>query len=310
MAVSNTMRLLNVLLLLRNTSRPLTRAEIMRQVDGYNDGDDDSAQRKFERDKSSIRRLVKLEVVEGEDGLEDSYRIDEKATFMPEIPLTGDEQIVMHLASKAWGDLFVQQAANAGAIYSGVAEARTVRAIFAANEKHFAELNQANIEHRVVEFDYFSRSSSEVKHRVVDPWILALHDDHWYLYGLDHESQSPRLFRLTRIRSAITTTGESISSPAPTDIDISAIFDAYQRTEPEPTVARIRVPVRECANLRIMCSKVLNEGDFDVLEIVYIDGYRLSRQIALVADRAQVLEPAHLRAQVDEIISATVRSNS
>ena len=309
MAVSNTMRLLNVLLLLRNTSRPLTRAEIMRQVDGYDDDNDDSAQRKFERDKKAIRRLVKLEVVEGEDGLEDSYTINDKETFMPEIPLTGEERIVMHLASKAWGDLFIQQVANAGSLYSGVAEEQTVRAIFAANEKHFRELNQANIEHKVVEFDYFSRSSNEVKHRIVDPWTLALHDDHWYLYGRDHESNEPRLFRLTRIRSLITTTDQGISSPVPPDIDVAAIFDEYQRTEPEPTVARIRVPVRECANLRIKCSKVLNEGDFDVLEHVYVDGYRLARQIALVADRAQVLEPDHLREQVDDIIKATVRSN-
>ena len=301
---------MNVLLLLLNASKPLTRDEIMKQVNGYVDEKDDSAKRKFERDKDSIRRLIKLDVVQGEDGIEDSYLIDKKATFMPDIQLTDEERVVMYLASKAWDDIFLHNDANAGAIYSAIEYKGPVKAILGSNEVFLAPLYKAVAMKKTVSFEYFSRTSNRITHRVVEPWRLVLHEAHWYLYGQDTSDSKPKLFRLSRIRSKIEITDMSVKSKAPEDVDVAEMFDAYQRTEPVPTIARIRVPVRTCANLRLSCESVFNEGDFDILEFRYVDGYRLARQIAFVADQVQILEPEKLRNEVDIIISKTLESNS
>ena len=55
---------------------------------------------------------------------------------------------------------------------------------------------------------------------------------------------------------------------------------------------------------------MLNEGEFDIIEITYDDSYHLSHQIALVADRAEVIQPEQLRDLVNDIVMATVRENS
>ena len=303
---------MNVLLVLLNSSRPLSRAEIITQVEGYGDPENESVQRKFERDKDDLRQYVKIVARKDPDGLIDVYWLDRSETFMPDLSLNGQERMLMALAAKAWGDAFIKQAANAGVVYSGIdtSEIDAVNATFGSNEDHVAVLTTAFIDRHVVEFDYFSRNSGSTSRRTVDPWQIALHDDHWYLYGFDHDNQAPRMFKLGRIRSSVHVKNQHISSQIPSDIDIQEIFDEYQTTETEPTIARIRIPVRDCANLRILCSKVLNEGAFDVIEITYLDSYRLSHQIALVADRAQVLEPQRLKDQVHAIIEATVRENS
>lgn len=312
MASTNMMRQMNMLLVLLNSSRPLSRSEIINQVDGYGDSDNESVQRKFERDKDDLRKYVKIVTKKDADGTLDVYWLDQSETFMPDLALTGQERMLMALAARAWGDAFIKQSANAGVVYSGidVGEIDAVHATFGSNEVHVASLTSAFIDRKVVDFEYFSRNSGSTSHRKVDPWQIALHDDHWYLYGFDHANQEPRMFKLGRIRSAVNVTDETISSQIPSNIDIQAIFDEYQRTETEPVIARIRVPVGDCANLRILSTKVLNEGDRDIVEILYVDSYRLSHQIALVADRSEVLEPEQLRTQVADIVDATVKENS
>ena len=312
MAATNMMRQMNLLLVLLNSSQPLTRAELISQVDGYGDPDSESVQRKFERDKDDLRKFVNIVTKKDGDGLLDVYWLDKTESFMPDLALTSEERMLMALAAKAWGDAFVKQAANAGVVVSGidVSEIDAVHASFGSNEKHLAVLMTALADHEVVQFEYFSRHSNEVGTRTVDPWHIALHDDRWYLYGFDHDKQAARMYKLGRIRGVVRQISQNISSIIPNDVDIQAIFDEYQRTELEPTVARIRVPVRDCANLRVNCSKVLNEGEFDIIEITYDDSYHLSHQIALVADRAEVIQPEQLRDLVNDIVMATVRENS
>ena len=303
---------MNVLLLLLNSSRPLTRAEIFQGVEGYGDDANQSEQRKFEHDKNNMRQSVALVVTKDPDTGIEAYSIDKRKTFMPDLSLSNEERILMALASRAWGDEFTRQAANVGVIYAGVTEQdlSELNLSFGSNEKHVSILMSAVIERKVIQFDYYSRNSDETATRTIEPWRVALHEDRWYVYGFDQVRREPRLFKLGRIRGLVRVLSEAVTENVPDDIDIKAIFDEFQQTESEPTVARLRVPIRDCANLRLQCNKVLNEGEFDVLEIVYTDGYRLAHQIALVADRVQVLEPARLRDDVNVIIQAAEEENS
>jgi len=309
MAVENTLRQLNLLLVLLNASVPLTRAQIFDRVAGYGPSDSEAAQRKFERDKKDLRSLLVFDESNPNDGASDTYAIDRKKSFMPDVPLDGDEKFLISLAIKAWRDAHIGQAASAGAVLSGAQWLRSgpIQAALGRDERHLAPLEKSILENRVVEFAYFSRSGGDTKTRCVEPWKIVLHQAHWYLFGYDQTVDQPRLFRFARIHGDVQGTDQEISVAPPQDIDPLDLLRGFQRTEAHEEVARIAVPFGDCANLRLLADEVVESSGSDVLNMKYIDGYRLAREIALVCDRAIVLEPKSLTDRVTEIMNTVLQ---
>ncbi|MHB8875137.1 MAG: helix-turn-helix transcriptional regulator [Myxococcaceae bacterium] len=60
-------------------------------------------------------------------------------------------------------------------------------------------LSRAIVEHREVEFDYFSSGRGQTEHRAVRPHELFCHRGQWYLAGYCLARAEDRLFRLDRV---------------------------------------------------------------------------------------------------------------
>jgi len=309
MAVDNTMRQLNLLLVLMNSQRPLTRSEIFNRVSGYSPFDSekelDAAGRKFERDKNDLRQYLVFNEVSPSGDSQSTYSIDLEQSFFAEVDLSEDELILVSLATGAWRDAHLGQSAAAGAIIAGP-EYRGGSNIFTAigrDERYLKPLEQAIVQKLTVEFEYYSRNSNETKVRRVEPWRLVLHQEHWYLFGFDYERESELLFRLSRISGDVKITKEQILNPSPQDSDPIEIIRSFQRTESAVQSALVRVPVADCANLRLLAKGFEESPSGDILTIDFDDAYSLSREIALVCDRVEVLSPTSLKERVTDLVN-------
>jgi proteasome accessory factor B len=99
-------RLLNLLALLLNATRPLTFEEIRARVPAYQQDDLASAKRMFERDKDALRDvgvpvdLTSTDVWEVEKG----YRIVKERYYLPDIDFTPDEMWALFVAAHTPGE--------------------------------------------------------------------------------------------------------------------------------------------------------------------------------------------------------------
>ena len=105
-AADKTERLLNLVICLLYTRKPLSKAKIRDAVPQYGSSASDEAfDRMFERDKDELRELGIPLVTEPYDILfddEPGYRIDRREYALPEISFAPDELAVLGLASRAW----------------------------------------------------------------------------------------------------------------------------------------------------------------------------------------------------------------
>ena len=101
-----TERLLNLVLVLLYTRRPLSKAQIRQLVPQYGQSASTEAfERMFERDKDELRELGIPLVTEDIDPLhedEPGYRIHQREYALPDISFEPDELAVLGLASRTW----------------------------------------------------------------------------------------------------------------------------------------------------------------------------------------------------------------
>ncbi len=113
MVAAKTERLLNLVICLLYTRRPLTKEQIRASVAQYaGTSSDEAFDRMFERDKDELRELgIPLVASPLDRFFEDEigYRIDRREYALPQIEFTREELTVLGLAAKAW-----EQASLAG----------------------------------------------------------------------------------------------------------------------------------------------------------------------------------------------------
>lgn len=97
-------RLVNLLVALLDTKRPLTREELRQRVGGYSD-DKDNFHRNFERDKDVLRQMgIPLVTEQVESGLDEpatGYRVPRHLYELPDPGLEDDELLALNLAVSA-----------------------------------------------------------------------------------------------------------------------------------------------------------------------------------------------------------------
>ena len=98
---------MSLLLTLRNTTTGLSAEELIDSVPGYFSSspatNPDSARRKFERDKDTLRELG-IEVTTTGRPEEPRYRIDEGDYALPALHLSAEQAACLSLAASAWRD--------------------------------------------------------------------------------------------------------------------------------------------------------------------------------------------------------------
>lgn len=226
-------RLLNLVIALRETRRPLLASDIRERVAGYGQPDQEAFRRMFERDKSDLRALGVPIETRPLDRWDDrmGYRILPSDYDLPPLGLEAEELAALALALEATG---LRQDAGAGLLKlqvdAGDAGSRGTKQRRAAgtievdlSAPHRPELMEAQITRTPVRFPY-RPLERDVEDRTVDPWALVHRRGRWYLVGFDHARQERRAYRLDRIAGPVRTAGQPGAFPAPPeDIDVDDV---------------------------------------------------------------------------------------
>lgn len=231
-------RLVNLVVALLDTQRPLTRDELRQRVGGYSD-DSSSFHRNFERDKELLRQMGIPVVTEPLPGNEPTdrltgYRIPRDLYELPDPGLDEDELLALTVAASAvafdgsgrgaattalW-KLAAVSARRADGAEAGVGGDATlgvsvgVRGVSedageGANEAASPPLADVPIDERVatlfsgVQQRRVARFEYNGVPRRVDPYRLSYRQGRWYLAGFDHGREDERLFRVDRVSGPV-----------------------------------------------------------------------------------------------------------
>lgn len=310
---AKTERLLNLTMSLLSSRIPLPKHRIRQLVEAYQVVESDEAfDRMFERDKEDLRSMGIPLVTEDIGVFEDEqgYRIDRRDYDLPPVELSADEMAVVGLASRVW----------AHATMAGTA-ATAWRKVAAGDEVHeepfvgvepqlggaepaFEPLKDAVLTSSTVRFDYARPGQGSGRPRLVEPWYLTAWHGRWYLVGHDLDREAPRVFRLSRISSTVTPTGEPASQPVPEDLDAVSMIAANE-DEPEPHPAVLRVRVGTGHQLRRRATSVTSiDAQWDRVGLEHGRLAGFAAEIASHGPDVVVEEPAALRDAVIERLQA------
>ncbi|WP_130865668.1 WYL domain-containing protein [Acidipropionibacterium timonense] len=237
MSAKRSERLVNLVIALLVTDRPLTRSTLRQTIEDYRQGSDDAFKRSFERDKEELRRLgidIRTVPLDTLAGAEVGYRIPRHEFELPAVQFTQPEADALGMAARVWRESVLDESSTAAlaklraaGVDPDTEAGLPTQVSSGADEAGFEELWGASLAGAPVEFTY-----REERVRHVDPWRLVLRRGHWYLLGRDRDADEPRVFRLSRITSSVRTTGEpgTVSRPDP-----ALVADHLRRLEPPPS---------------------------------------------------------------------------
>src|SRR2546422_5584807 len=185
-------RLIDLVALLLEARRPLTFDDIRQLIPAYQQQDQASAKRMFERDKDILREvgipveLAATDVWEVEQG----YRIRKDQYYLPEVAFTPDEVWALFVAAHAPG-----QSGEAEQAFQKLSTGTETNVLAAMAERtaapgvdpsgpHLGAIADALARRRAIRFKYRS-AQGKPSQREVDPYALVFRRGNWYLVGLD-----------------------------------------------------------------------------------------------------------------------------
>ncbi|MDA8080072.1 MAG: WYL domain-containing protein [Actinomycetota bacterium] len=228
-------RLLNLVMLLLDTRKPLSLDEIARRVGGFPDSP--AARHKaFERAKKELRELGIPIVTHQIPGVEQfGYQIDKSDMIIPDLRFSNDEASSLAAASAmvsfggGEGETALQKL---GCVVSG--QDATVASI--PSHPALFRLFEAMAARKVVLFTYRS------KLRNLDVYGISFRWGNWYLLGNERESGLVKTFLVNRIESEVEITGiDSLERPG--DFDISSRLPKNRWEIGEGDLVTVRVLV-------------------------------------------------------------------
>jgi proteasome accessory factor C len=176
---------------------------------------------------------------------------------------------------------------------------------------HFAEVTQALVERKQIQFDYSARTTGADESRKVSPQRLTHYRDNWYLDAWCHERKALRSFALERIRNA------RVSRMAARDISDTTLHDhfasAYGIFAGKPiATARLIFSAHRAQWVSEetwhpkQVGRFLDDGRYQ-LDIPYSDSRELMMDILKNGPDVEVVSPIALRRETQERLEATLR---
>lgn len=314
-------RLYSLTLALIQTEVGLTKEEIFSSIRGYRhdlekaggiDGNLESLDRKFNRDKDDLRKMgLQLDSAGSSEGDADfRYRISRKAFEWPEgTTLTAKQLQLLELAASVW-----EHAALSPDATSGITRLRAIAPAASRNlvtgiaprvttiEPSFAPLKRCIDELSTVSFLY-RKSNGDEAVRVVQPWQLTHTHGLWMLLGWDIERASARNYLLKRIHSKVESKGQSFEKPS--DEVIAKAKDEllahYQRN-----VAKIRVAPGTTASMHFETHNI-ESGE---VQINYMDLQLLAEELLEFGSSVQVIEPLELKEIMQQMLRRVIENHA
>lgn len=288
-------RLGDLLAYLLQSPRGRTMREILDEVPGYG-GYDPSARIQFERDKRMLRdQGVDVEVVTDGSG-EPRYRVDPERFYLPDLGLTEEESVALHLALCAVrleGADGTDVARRFGPGSEPAADCGLRLAL--PSSDLLPRLNDAVVRRRVVWFSYGGLV------REVEPYGLLFRDDFWYVSGLDRTRGATRNFRVDRIEGDVIV-GEAGAFERPAGYDPAGALpdQPWRLGSGQPIVTEVWVDALLAARAERDADAVAerrDDGSVVVrLEVTSVDGLR--SWLFGFLDHAVVLGPPEVRGAV------------
>ena len=294
-------RLLDLVALLLETERPLTRQQIRDDLPpGAYADDDASFRRTFERDKDELRDLglpIVLEAIPGSDGTRTGYRIH-RSEMEADLPALDPAELAsLALASAMVGfdeaapDVPIWMLGGTG----GVADLDRARPMAdVPGDSVVRDLMRAVTGGLVVSFVY------KGERRTVEPHRLVFTRGHWQLSGRDRRRLAGRQYRCDRFESGVEVGDERIQPP---DAPIEVRDDhAWQFGDAQPVPFRLLVDERHVTWLTgfLRSAEIVErraDGSIVVEELVREpDAFRSF--VLTFLDGAEVLEPAWFREEM------------
>jgi proteasome accessory factor B len=302
MSRRKTERLLNLVICLLATRRPLSAEQIRHAVPGYDAGNDEAFQRMFERDKTELREIgIPVEVHKDPWDDEPGYRIMRQAYELPEITLEADEAAVLGLAAQVWQRANLAEAASgallklrAAGVQTDESAAGPLELRVDTRDPAFPGLWEAVRDRRVVRFDYRAAGSEVLLTRTVEPWGVVSRRGRWYVVGHDRERDAPRVFRLSRINGPVVSVGPPGAVTVPPGVDIRSMVGYRDSLLPE-RAATVRVRQGTCQWLRQVGAVRPGDDGWDLVTLDFADAEWLAGSVVGFAADAEVLDPPDVR---------------
>ena len=301
-----TERLLDLLLCLVATSRPVSRATIRSVVPGYDDAPSEAAfERMFERDKDELRGMgIPIETVLDPSGDVEGYRAS-RDWALTEVRLNSQELAVIAIAASIWDEAVLAAPARNALRKLESVQPDPVRMLqpvagvrMQAQDAALLPLLAALRETRTVNFDYRAANGEEVTRRLVDPWGIVAKDGHWYLVGHDRDRGEVRVFRLSRIEGTVTVTAQPQVCPAPPGTEIGTLVG---QMSPQMQ-ARATVRVKAGAGAALRGQQPVDPFADAQIDVVAPTGGQLIGRICAAGDGAIAVAPEEFVDQVRECL--------
>lgn len=256
MSAQRTERLLNVLICLLDTSRPLTKQDIRSKIPLYSSCENDAAfDRMFERDKDELRALgIPLRTAETAGLDEVGYFVDPAQYRLDSAVFTEAELTVLGVAARVWQDSVLAPEAR-----SALTKVRAVQppntdspvgvrlSVPGAGAAGVREVLHAIDAGRIISFDY-PAGHSGVQRRTVQPWLLTFRHSKWYVTGFDVDRDAPRTFLLDRVLSKVSSKAPKKAFSVPADAADYAFSGGGHM--PEQLTIRVRFAETGSAHIR------------------------------------------------------------
>ena len=323
---AKTERLLNLVLCLLYTRRPLPKSKIRDIVPQYGDAVSDEAfDRMFERDKDELRELG-IPLVTAEIGGvwddEVGYRIDQREYALPDIEFEPDELAVLGLASRTWAHASLAGPAaqalrklKAAGIERDGDSLIGIEPRLGTSEPAFEPVKNAVVGQQTISFGYRTGGQGEVNTRTVQPWGLASWHGRWYLTGFDLDRTAPRVFRLSRIDGAVSVVRKAAAYTVPADHRAQEMIRTAVG-EQEPGTAVVRVREGRGQSLRRRGTAVDTgtgtgtEGEWTTLEVPFTDPYAFADEVSGYGADVVVQAPTDVRDLVVERLRGAVAAHA
>jgi proteasome accessory factor B len=295
-APSRVERVLNLLALLLDTKVPLTREELVRELDGYPEALS-AYRRAFERDKETLRGMgvpITTEMI-GDAG-EIGYRVRPDDYYLPDLGLTSEETAALRVAVSA---ISLGNQAGEGALMKlgGVGDESAAPIASLPIAPALATLFEAFRHRAVVTFVHRGRT------RTVEPWGLSSKRGQWYLVGYDRDREAVRAFRADRIEGDVSVGAtEAFRAPADFRPDDHVQDRPWLLGDDAPVTVRLAVDAaRRDAVLAALGTDAIIVADDDVtttVELAVTNAAALRGIVVGFLEHVELLEPNELRADL------------
>lgn len=316
-----TERLLNLVLVLLYTRRPLSKAQIRGLVPQYGQSASTEAfERMFERDKDELRELG-IPLVTEDIGAawddEPGYRIHQREYALPDLHFEPDELAVLGLASRTWA-----QASLAGPAAQALRKLRAagverdgdaligIEPRLRTSEPAFDAVKDAVVRRVPVRFPYRRPEDADATERHVHPWSLVSWRGRWYLNAFDVDRDAARVFRLSRISGPVRTVGRpgSFEVPADHEPEVMARSAAPRGPRPSPAVLRVRQGAGHALRRR---ARTVGDVDdtWSLVDVDWTDLDIFSEEVASYGADVVVEQPPELVQAVVERLRRTLTAH-